>query len=53
MMYCSFGGICIAAINLLNKVLVKKVGVFDADAHPGNGTEDIIQALGLEKKILH
>ena len=52
-MYCSFNGICIAAIKLLNDGLVKKVGVYDADAHAGNGTEDIIRTLRLEEKILH
>ncbi len=53
MMYCSFCGICVAAIKLLNERLVKNVGVYDADAHAANGTEDIIRTLGLAEKIQH
>ena len=51
--FCTFNGLMIAALALRAEGLVKKVAVLDCDEHYGNGTDDIIERLGLETFIRH
>lgn len=51
--FCTFNGLMVAAYELLNHHNVKHISILDCDHHYGNGTEDIIEHLGLEDKIKH
>ncbi len=52
--FCTFNGLMVAAVTLLGSASsVQRVGIIDGDAHYGDGTDDIIQRLGLKKKVLH
>lgn len=46
--FCSFNGLTISAILLKEKGLAKRVGIIDFDCHWGNGTDSIIEKLGLD-----
>ena len=46
--YCSFNGLMVAALALKQAGLVNRVAVLDCDAHYGNGTDQIIQVLGID-----
>ena len=50
--YCTFNGLMITAIDLLQRG-IKKVGILDCDQHYGNGTAEIIEKFGLEKQVIH
>jgi acetoin utilization deacetylase AcuC-like enzyme len=50
-MFCTFNGLCIAAIRLLRAKQVSRVLILDCDFHYGNGTDDIIERLGLASEI--
>jgi len=45
--FCTFGSLVLGAVEVLEKGLARKVGIFDVDAHAGNGTKDIIEKLDL------
>jgi len=45
--FCTFNGLVIAA-QILNLKFGAKVGIFDADQHYGDGTDNIINKLGLD-----
>ena len=45
--YCTFNGLMITAIKLQQEQSLKSIGIIDFDAHYGNGTDDIIQRLGI------
>ncbi len=45
--FCTFNGLMVTAIKLLQANRVRRVGVLDCDWHYGNGTDDIIQQLRL------
>jgi acetoin utilization deacetylase AcuC-like enzyme len=49
--FCTFEGLAIATINLLNNG-AKKVGIIDLDAHAPQ-TMDILEKLGLESRVRH
>lgn len=51
--FCTFNGLMIAALALRAEGHVRKVAILDCDEHYGNGTDDIIHALGLESFITH
>lgn len=51
--YCTFNGLVLAARKVIVEGRARKVGILDFDMHFGDGTEDIIQHLGLEKEIQH
>lgn len=61
--YCTFNGLMVAAVDLLEKQLAKKIAIIDADQHYGDGTQSIIDDIydgrikGLSRdtcnKILH
>jgi acetoin utilization deacetylase AcuC-like enzyme len=50
-MFCTFNGLVVAARKLLNAQRVKRVLILDLDYHYGNGTDEIIERLGLEQQI--
>jgi acetoin utilization deacetylase AcuC-like enzyme len=49
--FCTFNGLMIAAINLLEDY--EKVGILDCDCHYGDGTVDIIERLNLQHRVPH
>jgi acetoin utilization deacetylase AcuC-like enzyme len=51
--FCTFNGLMIAAVWLLNNRYARKVGIIDCDYHYGNGTDDIIKELNLHARIEH
>lgn len=46
--YCTFNGLVVAAQLLARAGVVKKVGILDYDMHYGDGTNDIVNKLGLD-----
>lgn len=46
--YCTFNGLVITAKRLKTLGLVNRVLILDMDQHLGNGTQDIIETLGLD-----
>ncbi|MEO8121152.1 MAG: hypothetical protein ABI606_17745, partial [Rhodoferax sp.] len=51
--YCTFNGLMVTAVKLLDLGLVQRVAILDCDVHYGNGTDDIIARLGLQNRIAH
>ena len=53
--FCTFNGLMVTAVALLNQGLANRVGILDLDMHYGNGTDDIIVKLGLRKtdQVIH
>lgn len=51
--FCTFNGLLIAALKLLNSGVVKQVGILDFDYHQGDGSQDIIDKLVLSELVLH
>lgn len=51
--YCTFNGLMVAALDLLENTCAARVGILDLDQHYGDGTEDIIEKLGLNSSIIH
>ena len=45
--FCTFNGLMVAAIRMHQLGLAKRILILDMDTHRGNGTEDIINHLGL------
>lgn len=45
--FCTFNGLMVAAIELKRRDLVDRVLILDCDQHYGDGTQDIIEHLGL------
>jgi acetoin utilization deacetylase AcuC-like enzyme len=45
--FCTFNGLMVAALALHHEDGARRVGVLDYDMHVGNGTDDIIEQLGL------
>lgn len=51
--FCTVNGLLVTAQKVLAENHVKKVGILDFDYHRGDGSEDIIERLGLSKQIVH
>lgn len=51
--FCTFNGLMVTARYLLELGMVKKVAIVDFDFHYGDGTDEIIQRLGLRGKVWH
>ncbi len=49
--FCTFNGLMVAALVLKREGVVQRVGILDLDMHYGDGTENIIQALRVEKFV--
>lgn len=50
--FCTFNGLMVAALDLLEQKRVSRIGILDCDMHYGNGTDDILAHLG-ESRIVH
>ena len=50
-MFCTFNGLMVAAVGLLRARRVRRVLILDCDFHCGNGTEEIIDRLGLASEV--
>lgn len=46
--YCTFNGLIVTALVLKQEGLVDRVGILDYDQHMGNGTQALIDRLGLD-----
>lgn len=51
--FCTFNGLMIVALDLLESGAARKVGILDCDMHYGNGTDDIINCLSNDDQIVH
>lgn len=51
--YCTFNGLMVTAVKLLDEGLAQRIAILDCDVHYGNGTDDIIERLGLQGQIIH
>ncbi len=51
--YCTFNGLMVTAVKLLDECLAQRIAILDCDVHYGNGTDDIIERLGLQDRIIH
>ncbi len=51
--FCTFNGLMVTAVKLLDLGLVRRVAILDCDVHYGNGSDDIIVKLGLQDRIIH
>lgn len=51
--FCTFNGLMIAAQRLLDEGHVSRVAIVDCDYHYGDGTQAIIDAKGLDDRVLH
>ena len=51
--YCTFNGLMVTALDLLESGDAKRVGILDCDQHYGNGTDDIIDLLGNDGSVVH
>lgn len=51
--FCTFNGLMVTARYLLELGMVKKVAIVDFDFHYGDGTDEIIQRLGLRGQVWH
>ncbi len=50
--FCTFNGLMVTAMALLREGATK-IGILDADMHYGDGTDDIIGALGVRRRVHH
>jgi acetoin utilization deacetylase AcuC-like enzyme len=51
--FCTFNGLMVTAVALLESGESRRVGILDYDAHYGNGTDDIIDRIGVVDRISH
>ena len=51
--FCTFNGLMIAAAQLLAEQRLSRLAIIDCDYHYGDGTQAIIDAMGLADRVLH
>jgi acetoin utilization deacetylase AcuC-like enzyme len=52
--FCTFNGLMVSALKMLDRPRVERVAIVDCDMHRGNGTEDILDRVDLHReRILH
>lgn len=51
--FCTFNGLLVTAMALIDLGLARRVGILDCDHHYGNGSEDIIRRLDLRASVCH
>ena len=51
--FCTFNGLMVTAMALFEAGAVKRVGILDFDQHWGDGTQDIIDHLGVGGRLRH
>jgi acetoin utilization deacetylase AcuC-like enzyme len=49
--YCTFNGLMVTAVRLLAEGRARRIMILDCDMHYGNGTDDIIGRLELERRV--
>ncbi|MGE4072161.1 MAG: hypothetical protein AB7E72_13405 [Lysobacterales bacterium] len=50
--FCTFNGLVVTARALLQEGVATRVGILDADMHYGDGTDEILEAVG-ETRVVH
>lgn len=51
--YCTFNGLMVTALALLDEGRTRTVGILDCDMHYGDGTDDILDALDARDRVRH
>jgi len=51
--FCTFNGLMVAALAMLDEGRAERVAIIDADAHYGNGTDDILKGEPNRHQIYH
>jgi len=51
--FCTFNGLMVTAVRLLDEGLVQRLAIIDCDYHYGDGTQAIIDAQDLSDRVLH
>lgn len=51
--FCTFNGLMVTALSLLENRKVQRVAILDLDMHYGNGTQDIIDTLNVAHEVKH
>jgi len=51
--FCTFNGLMVTALSLLESQKLKRLAILDLDMHYGNGTQDIIDTLGVSNEVKH
>lgn len=51
--FCTFNGLMIATVRLLESAQARRLAIIDCDYHYGDGTQAIIDARGLGSRVLH
>lgn len=51
--FCTFNGLMVTVMALLGEGLADRVGILDLDQHWGDGTQNIIEHLGVGKRVRH
>lgn len=51
--FCTFNGLVVTALALRAEGLATRVGILDCDMHYGDGTDAILDALGVRSSVLH
>jgi acetoin utilization deacetylase AcuC-like enzyme len=51
--FCTFNGLLVTVIKLLNEGRVRRVMILDTDQHLGDGTDDILTRLSLYDRVEH
>jgi acetoin utilization deacetylase AcuC-like enzyme len=51
--FCTFNGLMVTAVQLLDESRAQKVAIVDCDYHYGDGTQAIVDALDLSDRVLH
>lgn len=51
--FCTFNGLMVTALSLLESRKVQRVAILDLDMHYGNGTQDIIDSLNVAHEVKH
>ena len=46
--FCTFNGLMVTSLALLEQGAVRRIGILDCDVHYGNGTDDIVKRLGVQ-----
>lgn len=51
--YCTFNGLMVAAVALIDAGHASRVAIVDCDFHYGDGTQSLIKLLNLHEQVLH
>ncbi|MET0553287.1 MAG: hypothetical protein ABW221_09630 [Vicinamibacteria bacterium] len=51
--YCTFNGLIVAAVALLDAGEASRIAIVDCDFHYGDGTQTLIRLLNLHEQVLH